>query len=277
VSGAVAYPEWNIVEPDARKGPGWRDEVGSTGNPKADLRIRRARTLSLKSEGRLGLHTSLRHLAASEALHVVNSAIALAPHSAAGYIARGYILGGWDIVGPEALPDFKRAVEVEPRSALAKVALGRALCAAGLYKEASEAFGEAIELDPECFQAYQIRAITLWSRGDFGAAIASAESAFKLLDLTKNQDLYYAERVGEFLLKSCGILLRILYNKNTGKIEGFGHIVENLIPLIFGERPWRSRPHDAVPRLLELTKELAAVVGGDADGISRSRMDRDEA
>jgi tetratricopeptide (TPR) repeat protein len=89
----------------------------------------------------------------------VNEAIKLDPTSAQAYIARGvgnyYLpaaLGGGNNL---AAADFRKAAEVDPRSADAYLWLGLALRKDRRNAEARQAFGKALELSPERVWAKQ--------------------------------------------------------------------------------------------------------------------------
>jgi tetratricopeptide (TPR) repeat protein len=79
--------------------------------------------------------------------------------------------------GPEALATAQKAVAAGPDSAIAQIALGEALIAAGKSAEAATALQRAIQLDPQSALAYARLARAQLALGKPAEAVASAKKA----------------------------------------------------------------------------------------------------
>ena len=95
-----------------------------------------------------------------KAKEAINTAVGKSPHSSNVYVARGvgnlYLpsqLGG----GAEtAIPDFRKAIEIDPKNAEAWVYLGLALRNEKKEDDARQAFNKALELNPNRFWVRQL-------------------------------------------------------------------------------------------------------------------------
>jgi tetratricopeptide (TPR) repeat protein len=94
-----------------------------------------------------------------KAKDAIDKAVQKAPNSSSVYLARGvgnlYVpaqLGG----GPRAaIPDFRKAIELDPRNAEAYLFLGLSLRDEGQNAEARQAIAKSLELDPNRLWARQ--------------------------------------------------------------------------------------------------------------------------
>ena len=82
----------------------------------------------------------------------------------------------------DAIPEFERAVELEPGSGVALAHLGEALAQAKRYPQALDALNRAIALDPQCGFAHTSLGETLIEVGRFAAALKPLERALALDD-----------------------------------------------------------------------------------------------
>ncbi|TAL26216.1 MAG: AMIN domain-containing protein [Nitrospirae bacterium] len=85
----------------------------------------------------------------------------------------------------KALLDFKKAAELNPRSAETYVAIGRSLFKIGKKDEALEAYKGAIERDPKSAEAYNGLGYSYYSQGKAGSAI---EAFLKAIELDPEHD-----------------------------------------------------------------------------------------
>ncbi len=82
----------------------------------------------------------------------------------------------------EASSMARRALEIEPDSAMAHSTLGQAAFAGGDLDEAEASFQRAVELDPSTARAHAGLADIYYSREDFQAAVDAASAALNLND-----------------------------------------------------------------------------------------------
>ncbi|MCI0417716.1 MAG: tetratricopeptide repeat protein [Acidobacteria bacterium] len=80
----------------------------------------------------------------------------------------------------EALQEWKRALQAEPRNALYHNLCGLALQAVGRVREARNAFQKATQLNPRLADAYSNLAYSLWSEGQDQEAATQFEKALRL-------------------------------------------------------------------------------------------------
>jgi tetratricopeptide (TPR) repeat protein len=80
----------------------------------------------------------------------------------------------------EALADYDRAIELDPKYAEAHMNRGSALHKLGRVEEALAAYDRAIELDPRDFKAHYNRGNALAAKGEVEAAIGAYGEAIRL-------------------------------------------------------------------------------------------------
>ncbi|MEM7131260.1 MAG: tetratricopeptide repeat protein [Chloroflexota bacterium] len=108
-----------------------------------------------------------------------NEAVNKDDQYAYGYIKRGdfYILQGQQA---EALADYQRATELEPKLAYGYVQQGNIVASQEKLEEALNLYDQAIALDPTYAQAYLKRGLTLRYVGDLSAALADFDQTLLL-------------------------------------------------------------------------------------------------
>jgi serine/threonine-protein kinase len=114
-----------------------------------------------------------------EALASANRAIAIAPHLAAGYAARGLVYRQQLNFGP-ALADFRKAVSLSSNDAETLRGYALQLGTSLRHDEALEMADKAIELDPLNPLSLEIRAFALYRARRYPEAIAEAHRALEI-------------------------------------------------------------------------------------------------
>jgi serine/threonine-protein kinase len=114
-----------------------------------------------------------------EAITCYRKAIELDPKSAGAHIKLGialYSKGQMD----EAIACLRKAIELDPKEAVAHGAQGNALLAKGQVNEAIDCYKKAIELDPKNAKAHVNLGAALFHEGQVDEAIASVRKALEL-------------------------------------------------------------------------------------------------
>ncbi len=114
-----------------------------------------------------------------EAIESFTKAIELDPKDALAYTNRGAAYG---ILGNyrQAIEDYDRAIELDPKDARAYYNRGIAYGGLGNYKQAIRDYGRAIELNPEYVAAYINRGYAYASLGNYRQAIEDFDRAIEL-------------------------------------------------------------------------------------------------
>lgn len=107
----------------------------------------------------------------------------------------------------EALLAAEKALEFNPKFAVAYVSKGNALAGEGKYEESIEAFDKAIELDSNCVEAYVSKAFSLEKLEKYDELIELCQKAKNIS--SKDPD-YYA---GIYLNWSAGYLGKSDYSE----------------------------------------------------------------
>lgn len=110
----------------------------------------------------------------------INSALRLAPNSDEIYVKRGqYYFGGEDYIN--SLPDFKKALKLNPKNAKAHFFLGQINDEYGKPEAAIKSYSEAIRLKCEFKSTYLLRGeVYLQSLEDYDKAIADFNKYIEL-------------------------------------------------------------------------------------------------
>jgi tetratricopeptide (TPR) repeat protein len=123
-----------------------------------------------------------------EAIENFNRAIEIDPKYVDAYINRGFARwskGDWD----GALADENKALEIDPRNASAYMFRGIAKARKGDSSGAIEDYNKAIEMDPQYADAYRNRAVDRTQLGE----LAEAEADYrKTLEIDPNYSYAYA-------------------------------------------------------------------------------------
>jgi serine/threonine-protein kinase len=114
-----------------------------------------------------------------EALASANRAIAIAPHLAAGYAARGFVHRQQLKFGP-ALADFRKAVSLPSNDAETLRGYALQLGTIMRHDEALRMADKAIDLDPLNPLSLEVRAFALYRARRYSEAIAEAHRALEL-------------------------------------------------------------------------------------------------
>jgi Flp pilus assembly protein TadD len=80
----------------------------------------------------------------------------------------------------EAIPHFRKAVQLDPTDALAYLDLATALDALGMTRDAMRAYDRALKLNPEFVEAQHNLGLALANRGDLAGAIDHYREALRL-------------------------------------------------------------------------------------------------
>jgi tetratricopeptide (TPR) repeat protein/predicted Ser/Thr protein kinase len=116
---------------------------------------------------------------ADEAITDFTKALELNPKDAWAYANRGlakYFKGVYD----EAIDDYTKAIDLDSKNVPAYANRGNAKHALGLYEEAIADYAKAIELDPNSAAAYFKRGTTKHAQGNHDEAIADYTKAIEL-------------------------------------------------------------------------------------------------
>lgn len=136
-----------------------------------------------------------------QALDAFNKALELDPKSALAYTSRGlvrYKLGELD----GALADHNTAVELDPQLSEAYTNRGGVRLALGDPNGAIADHTKSIELDPKSAQAYSNRGLVKLTQGDTEGAIADFDRALKLDPFYPNGARAYTNRATAHLQKA---------------------------------------------------------------------------
>jgi TolB-like protein/lipoprotein NlpI len=128
-------------------------------------------------------------------LVAVEKALVLNPDLAEAYGIRGQLqynqLHGFDLV--RSIPDYRRAIALNPNLANAHHALGADLTHLGLHDEAIAEFHTALRLDPDSSGAKMRIGRALWQSNRFEEALADYER-FHVIDFERSIVLAYLGR-----------------------------------------------------------------------------------
>ena len=98
------------------------------------------------------------------------------PKFAAGYVARGNTYWG-NKEYKQAIAEYDRAIEIDPRNFEAHVSRGESLYALRDYANALASIDQALALNPTSVRANNARANVLYSSGDYDGALLSYDKA----------------------------------------------------------------------------------------------------
>ena len=134
-----------------------------------------------------GLGTARRR---QEAIEAFTKAIELDPKLALAYFNRGAI---YDFLGnyQQAIRDFDRVIEIHPELTLAYINRGKNYAELGDYRQAIRDYNRVIELNPKDVVAYTLRGIVYRRLGDHQQALRDATS---VIDLDPNDAMAYNSR-----------------------------------------------------------------------------------
>ena len=114
-----------------------------------------------------------------EAIADYTKAIELDPKYARAYMNRGFVKYAKNLLD-DTIADFTKAVELDPKSAPARVNLGNGKLAKGQHDEAIANYTKAIELDPTYMPAYYNRGTVRQAKGFLDDAIEDFTKAIEL-------------------------------------------------------------------------------------------------
>ncbi|XP_077625369.1 tetratricopeptide repeat protein 6 [Crocuta crocuta] len=117
-----------------------------------------------------------------EAVDFFTWALKIDPCFLDAYVGRGnsYMEYGHDEATKRAQKDFLKVLHINPAYTKARISLGYNLQAQGKFQKAWNHFTIAIEIDPECYLAYEGRAVVCLQMGDNFAAIQDINAAIKI-------------------------------------------------------------------------------------------------
>lgn len=116
-----------------------------------------------------------------KALEAGRKAIELNPQSPTAHIAVALSMAKTGDLA-EAATMARKALELAPDSAVAHSTLGEASMAEGNMEEAESSFRKALELDPNTAESHAGLAEILYAKDDFAGAVSSASKAIELND-----------------------------------------------------------------------------------------------
>ena len=132
-----------------------------------------------------------------EAIEDYSKAIELDPKSSRAFANRGIAKQAKGILD-KAMEDYSKAIELDPKSALAYTNRGNGHWAQGLLKEAIADYSKAIGIDPSYASAFHNRGMTMQGQGLHEEAIADFTKA---IDLGLKAPWAYFNRGNSHLLK----------------------------------------------------------------------------
>ncbi len=155
---------WRSVEEDPDYGPAY-----------ASLSTAYAMALTYRYE--IGLDG---YVVAGLSTALADRAVELAPNSAAGWAARGFIRAVAGAPEPDIASDFDQAAKLQPNSPSVPSWSSRVLAMQGKVEEATIATIRAAELDPVHSGRQIAVAVQAYHKGDFPAAIDYADRALAI-------------------------------------------------------------------------------------------------
>ena len=149
-------------------------------------------------------------------------AIELDPNSALAHYGLSKVLASEERFDPAVL-EAKRSLDLDPLAMIVASSLAWELSAARRYPEADAAFGAAIDLDPTFAWTYLFRAWSREARNDYGAAIEDLRKAVALGDtsgMAAGEIAYALARAGR-RQEADAALMQLKETAKTQFVSGF--------------------------------------------------------
>jgi tetratricopeptide (TPR) repeat protein len=160
----------------------------------------------------------LGHLESKEyhkAIKCFDKAIEVDPKNAVAWSEKGYVLNELGNL-IEAIKCFDKAIEVDPKNIFAYRGKGVALRRSRWHKEAIKCFDKAIEVDPKNAVVLNDKGIALLDLKEYNEAIECFDKAIEVEKRTENRPIYLCNK---------GLALSRL-EKNNEAIECYGRAIE---------------------------------------------------